>query len=73
MKKCQIIGTDVLPRKYSASEVEELVAIFRHDPEMPPEKFAGMLDVVKLLAHFEYMTAEEIEEEARAAYRGITL
>jgi hypothetical protein len=60
-----------VPRQYSVREIKELVDLLRHDPDMAPEKFAGMLELVQLLAHFEYMTDEDVEAEVRNAYKKI--
>jgi hypothetical protein len=64
-------GSDqmTMPRRYSVSDVRELVELFRDDPDILPQKFEGMLEVANLLAYFEQMTDEEIEAETRKAYR----
>ena len=58
-----------LPRCYTVQEVKELVELIRHDPDLSPDRFAGMLELVQLLAHYENMTDEEIEAEVRSVYR----
>lgn len=53
-----------LPRTYSVQEIEQLVDVLRHSPDIQPEKLAGMDELVQLLRHFENMSEAEIESEA---------
>lgn len=53
-----------LPRTYSVQEIEQLVDVLRHSPDIQPEKLAGMDELVRLLRHFENMSEAEIESEA---------
>lgn len=47
--------------------------MFRDDPDMSPEKFAGMADVVQILAHFKFMTDDDIEIEVRNRFKNLKL
>nr|WP_322624512.1 hypothetical protein [uncultured Flavobacterium sp.] len=64
-----LVNTAVLHRSYSVQEVRELVELLRHNPDLSPEKFSGMLELVQILAHFETMTDDEIASEVRNKYR----
>ncbi len=51
------------PRTYSVQEIEQLVELLRHSPDMQPDRLAGMVELVRLLRHYEHMGAAEIERE----------
>ncbi len=56
-------------RKYTASEIRELVELFRDDPEISPEKFSGMAFLATLLEDLESKTDSNLAAEVRAYYR----
>lgn len=49
-------------RTYSAGEVRELVDLFKDDPEMPPERYAGMALIAAMLEEFETKSDADIEQ-----------
>ncbi len=56
-------------RRYTASEIRELVELFRDDPEISPEKFSGMAFLAALLEYLESKTDSDIAAEVRAFCR----
>ncbi len=55
-------------RTYAVDEVEELVSLLGNNPVIPAERYAGMLDVLLMLRHFEGMSDAGIEAEVRSIY-----
>ena len=56
-------------RTYTASEIRELVELFRDDPEISPEKFSGMAYLATMLEDLESKTDSDIAAVARAICR----
>ena len=58
-----------LPRRFTATEIRELVELFRDDPELSPEKFSGMDYLASLLEYLQTKTDGELAAEVRAFCR----
>ena len=56
-------------RRFTASEIRELVELFRDDSELTPEKFSGMDYLAALLEHLGTKSDEELAAEVRAYCR----
>jgi hypothetical protein len=56
-------------RAYTASEIREIVEMFRDDPDVSSEKFSGMEFVADALKDSEAMSDTDIEENVRRFIR----
>ena len=65
------VPESVSPRRYSASDIIELIQVFRDGGDLEPGELKGMERLGLLLKHLEYMTDEDLADMVRTHFRSV--